>query len=596
MSIGKIASKSIVPADHVIARMVELAKLFPNVKQLQGKKATTVAFWKKFFNTNDQTRRALEALREAPLLTSQAPKRGDGEALKKAWTAPFGNLFEMFVGDLARMATQTPLPPKKLKYWRERFGPEEWVQRVRPVESNEYLPNPHRGTTTFQRFQGDPLYGMHFWSDTHGPTEFAPDAPVVDNEQFIPRTTLTYVRWPWSWLEPEKGKFRWDLVDQSLLTAHNRGQTVQLRFEPYTWPIDYSQTPAKSKRHPPEKSVNMPDWYWDTGAAWQEIGGYYTSHEPDANDPLYIRHFSEFVRAFAARYDGHPDLESVDIAYGGFWGEGGGNATEQTAATLAEVYVNSFKKTQLVGMLGTPGMAHAVAITRGAANPTGWRADCFGDLARTVVPEVPMDLTFNHTNDVYPKCIAQCKATEVWKSAPVTMETCGTVQSWFTSGYDFNRIISEGYKYHMSVFMPKSVYFPHATMEQLIEFDKKIGYRFVLRQILLPLDLKAGAPMPLEFYLDNVGCAPIYRPYPLALRFRQPGRTRVVRLTQDIRTWLPGIHWFSETIAVPSDLKPGEAKVDLGIVNMDSDTPRVRFANEGNLEDGWHPLTSIEIL
>lgn len=55
-------------------------------------------------------------------------------------------------------------PP--LRRWRDAYGPDERVQRVRPVESDAWLPNPHRGIVTFQRFQGDPLYASLFWNDT----------------------------------------------------------------------------------------------------------------------------------------------------------------------------------------------------------------------------------------------------------------------------------------------------------------------------------------------------------------------------------------------------------------------------------------------
>lgn len=58
--------------------------------------------------------------------------------------------------------------------WRNRFGPHEVVQRVRPVESRGYIANPHRGTTTFQRFDGDPVTTDDTWDDRHGPTVFKP--------------------------------------------------------------------------------------------------------------------------------------------------------------------------------------------------------------------------------------------------------------------------------------------------------------------------------------------------------------------------------------------------------------------------------------
>jgi hypothetical protein len=49
--------------------------------------------------------------------------------------------------------------------WRGRFGPDETIQRVRPTETFRYLPNPHKGTTTFQRFNGDPLFPGLIWND-----------------------------------------------------------------------------------------------------------------------------------------------------------------------------------------------------------------------------------------------------------------------------------------------------------------------------------------------------------------------------------------------------------------------------------------------
>ena len=43
------------------------------------------------------------------------------------------------------------------------------------------------------------------------------------------------------------------------------------------------------------------------------------------------------------------------------------------------------------------------------------------------------------------------------------------------------------------------------------------------------------------------------------------------------------------------EMKKGEVKLDAGIVD-DEGRPRVRFAIEGALEDGWHPLTSMDVV
>lgn len=587
--------------DEVISRILELLQAVPEMADGLPEGCRTKAFWKKFFARNDRTRGLMQLLQELPAFTDQAPRRSDAaswrQVLEKDFAGPPAARPKQAESTFKRMLTLAKEPPaeaKRVKRWRDRFAPKEVIQRVRPAESDEYIPNPHRGTTTFQRFQGDETYAMWVTSDTHGPLTFQSNAPVRDNVKYIPRTTLSYCRWPWRWLEPRKGKFRWDLVDGALKTAHNRGQTLQLRFQPYTRRINYSVEPIQARRHPPKVSVNVPDWYWDTGAPWVASGPY-APHEPDSNDPHYIKHFGDFIRAFARRYDGHPDLESVDMAYAGFWGESGGNSTPTTGAKLVDIYLRSFRKTQLLSMIGTPGCGYAQKKTCDTNRHIGWRADCFGDLHKTYGAGVPAELTWNHTFDSYPKNIALNKIADAWQTAPVTMETCGNVATWFMAAYDLDTIMREGCRYHMSVFMPKNVFFPEPSLRKLVEFDKKIGYRFALRQLTMPLESACRKPVKLQFFIDNVGCAPIYRPYALAIRFRQGRTQKVVRLKADIRKWMPGHTWFEEQLVVPGGLSKGEAKIDMAIVDED-DRPKVWFAIAAKTEDGWHPLTSMDVV
>jgi len=529
-------------------------------------------------------------LRELPAFTNLGPKGRGRVAWKRVFRdGPGIDQVRSLLQHLKAVAdTRQPDRPPIVR-WRDAYGPDERVQRIRPAEHHDYIHNPHRGTTTFQRFQGDPTYPGSGWSDTHGPTVFPRGRRALrDNEKYIPRTTLTYCRWPWKWLEPRKGKYDWSIIDGTLRTAAARGQTAQLRFQPYTTRWDTAQHPPKAKRFPPEVSVDVPDWFWDTGARWIDAGPY-CRNEPDSNDPRYLRHFGDFIRAFAARYDGHAVLESVDMAYAGFWGESGGNATAATAAKLADIYVASFKRTQIIGMLGTPAIPRALA--RGCR--LGWRADCFGDLKESHVKEVPRHAAWNHTFDNYVGSIHRSGLWDAWKTAPVTMESCGTVESWSVLNYDLDRIIEEGYRYHTSVFMPKSVFFPEKALEKLITFDRRIGYRFALRQLTLPLEVKRGSEFAVSCFADNVGCAPLYRSYTLALRLTQGPLVRIVRCAVDLRTWLPGHCFCEEKIRLPPAFQRGEVKVALGIVD-ESDAPKVWWAISGATDNGWHPLTSID--
>jgi hypothetical protein len=301
------------------------------------------------------------------------------------------------------------------------------------------------------------------------------------------------------------------------------------------------------------------------------------------------------IRAFGARYDGHPVLESFDVGYGGACGEGGGNCTPDTAAAVVDCYLEAFKKTQLITMLGTKGGVYAFhKVPR-----IGWRADCFGDL-RMGQPNdglhVPRHLRWNHMYDYYPWKVTTTGVGKAWETAPITMETCWTVSHWFAQEFDIDFILEQGLAYHTSVFMPKSSYIPPEVREKIDAFNRKLGYRFVLRQMVLPMEVKQNTPFPITFFMDNVGVAPIYRDYVLAIRFRQEEEQVIVPLKADLRTWLPGQTWVEEQITLPQGLQPGAVGVDVGIIDPATKRPLVKLAIENTLPDGWHPLAHVDLV
>ncbi|HYE07006.1 MAG TPA: DUF4832 domain-containing protein [Planctomycetota bacterium] len=477
--------------------------------------------------------------------------------------------------------SESPTSTPNDRSWRAGFSPDQTIQRVRPAEDHGWLPNPHRGTTTFQRFNGDKLYPGLAWSDREGPLVFKPFDGRLGNERY-PDTTLSYCRWLWSVLEPRRGEHRWDVIEQALAAGRARGQTVQMRVQPYI-------------------GGDIPAWYWELGGQAQPrpepvvvadpgpFGAPGTDAEPDHNHPAYLEHFGGFIRAFGERFDGHPDLESFDIAYGGGCGEGGGNATPDTAARLVDIYLDAFRRTPLMSMLGTPGCRHAARHRR-----VGWRADCFGDLHPEGLGRVPDGLNWNHMHDLYPREVRDCGVAETWKTAPVTLETCWTVGYWHKQGWDLDWILAQGLKYHASVFMPKSSSIPDEWRDKIDAFDRRLGYRLVVRQAMLPMAARRGASLAWSLTVENVGVAPLYRPYRLALRYRQGDTAAVVALDADPREWLPGDAVLDGATRVPPTLRPGVAAIDLGLIDA-ADEARVLFANQRRRDDRWLALTHIEL-
>ncbi len=128
------------------------------------------------------------------------------------------------------------------------------------------------GIQTFQRSNGDRLNSALKWSE-EGPT-----SPL--------------------------GHVRWEIVEKALAQAHRHGQTLAIRLMPY------------DQKHP------LPVWYQKSGAKRANAEGA-PIWEPDFSDPLYLKYWGDLVKEAGRRFDGHPDLDTVDISSVGYWGKAG---------------------------------------------------------------------------------------------------------------------------------------------------------------------------------------------------------------------------------------------------------------------------------
>jgi len=240
---------------------------------------------------------------------------------------------------------------------------------VRPQEIDDVLVNPGIGFMTFQRFNGDPLNTGLTWTEGY-PIEYRESKKTGPVENF-PMTSIAYWRIYWRFLEPEKGKYRWDMIDKALDTAHAHGQSLMLRVAPYGTGEDN----------------DVPDWYRATVGPEPAKKRRIRKWRTDPENPLYAASFGRFIRALGARYDGHPDLESVDLSIVGAWGEGAGSKLLSPATRKAHVdsYVESFRKTPLLMLLTDP-KTNSYGLSK---RDVGWRVDCLGDMGGVRTQLVP---------------------------------------------------------------------------------------------------------------------------------------------------------------------------------------------------------------
>jgi len=439
---------------------------------------------------------------------------------------------------------------------------------VRPVESRELLVNPGMGITTFQRYNGDELNPGLKWSE-EGPTAKLSSPSAMPD---FPRASISYCRWYWSVLEPQPEQFRWDPIDLALEQARAHHQTLAIRMMPY------------DSEHP------LPEWYRQSGAkrANKPSDADGKIWQPDFGDSLYLKYWGGLVSEAGARYDGHPDLDSVDVSSVGYWGEGWSPYMPefQPQKALIDIYLDAFRRTPLLMNFDEP-RALAYATARG----TGWRLDCLGDMrTHSDDPYFPAEML-----DVYPQQIVRTGIQDIWKRSPVSLESCWVPGYWKQQGWDVEYILNQALRWHVSSLNIKSSAIPSEWRPAFEEFQKKMGYRFVLRRLEYPRKVKAGHMMPVKMWWFNAGVAPTYRDYLLYLEFRSSKSSAIIQTAAEVRKWLPGDSIYEDTLYVPEILKSGEYRLRVALLDPRTRQPGIRLAIEGREQDGWYNLGAIAV-
>ena len=475
--------------------------------------------------------------------------------------------------------------------------------KVRPTEIFDVLNNPGIGFTTFQRFNGDDLNvpgsypGGGDWNEGL-PIEYQPFDGDLTNKNH-PQTSIAYFRVDWAYVETEPGVYNWAMIDKALKTAAERGQTLMFRVAPYTDTKD--------------DQFGIPAWFRKmVGKPKKELTEGWSF---DPEDPRYLKYFGEMVKALGKRYDGHPDLELVDISVVGLWGEGEGMhlLKDKTRIALINCYLDNFKKTPLnfqpingdapdpaVDVKGTAiyatwpdGRVNKLKDT--PSRYVGYRMDCIGDMTNTIWVEKK----WSHMQDIYPKEIIRSGMSEVWKKSPVSMEICWTFVNWLNEKkYDAKTveyIFNEALKWHISSFNAKSSPVPEVWGPLVDKWLNKMGYRFVVRKFEYPSIVNPQGQLPITVILENIGVAPIYKNYKFAVRLTNTEKTQVLETKANPLEWLPGDVLVEDSLIIPKDMPKGTYQIEVALVSPNTFEPRVKLAIEGINKEEWYTMGEIEV-
>ncbi|MGA2033262.1 MAG: DUF4832 domain-containing protein [Thermoguttaceae bacterium] len=444
-------------------------------------------------------------------------------------------------------------------------------QVVTPQETDEILANPGMGWETFGRTSKQ---------DKNLPS-------------WIP-STVRYNRWGWGELEPQPGKLNTEFLDKVLKETHDSGQKLAFR-------VMCCSTYKGRPYHP--------KWLKDLGG--REIiadhGGTAPLPIPDMDDPIVLKAHLDFIKRLGERYDGHPDIDHLDLGSIGWWGEWHLSGTKKAQLPtldnrmkVVDAYLAAFKKTPLIMLLN--GLECTTYATQHGA---GWRCDSLGDLGS-------FSSTWNHMKNGYPQWIRATMVQDVWKTAPIAYEPPAAVSEFVEKKWPLRWIFNYGLACHGSYFNGKSGKLPTDDhfRQEMERFLRRLGYRLVLKELKYPPRVMVGGKLELSMKWQNVGSAPCYKPYRIAYRFSTAnGYSKVIVGKTTVDHWLPGsidlftpdffkmpndlppgeINTVAESILVPADLPAGPYTLSIAIVDASS-TPIVRLGIKGRADDGWYPL------
>jgi len=431
------------------------------------------------------------------------------------------------------------------------------------------LANPHKGW-------------YHHFPDNH-PDKYAiaKDGDLLD----FPGMDHLYIRLAWSYLEPREGEFHWEVIDRLIdkWVAHGLG-------------ISFRISCKETSTDRIEQQFATPRWVMEAGAE----GGYYRKGqqtgpdgpwEPRFDDPVFLQKLENFLKAFAARYDGQPWLRYVDVGSIGDWGEGhtsSGSRLEygfDQRRPHVDLHCKYFQKTQLVisddfvysiANLEERQRMHQYVVDRGIA----YRDD-----------SILVDYYVRAYSDTWtvrsPRFFA-----DAWQKTPQVLELqhYGTVKkdgNWVVrsgsstalhgggkSGPDYLRGALEllhatyiGYHGFAREWLEDN---PRLTGELL----NRCGYWYFLHGVKMPKTWKAGAAAALSMTWENRGVAPAYQPFQLRLRLCGPA-TLDFMIESGNRKWLPlpdkKTYGVEYRVELPEELKPADYTLKLKLYSPAAD-------------------------
>jgi hypothetical protein len=456
------------------------------------------------------------------------------------------------------------------------------------------LENPHKGW-------------YHHYPDNHiNKYRIGDDADLLE----FPGMDHLYLRLAWAYLEPEEGRFEWEVIDTIINKWVGLGLGIAFRI-----------TCRETSTDRIEQQFATPRWVMEAGAK----GGFYYEGrnvgpdgpwEPVFDDPVFLEKLENFLRAFAARYDGKPWLRYVDVGSIGDWGEGhlhfGSRRPYGYEARKKHIdlHLKYFRQAQIVVSddfvhfipnEGEREKMHRYIVEQGLTYRddsilVDWFITAYPDTWTVRSPQYFSDVWRHRPTVLELEHYGHIKRAGNWLGTPgSSLEEFGKGRS----GADFFRGALEVLHATYIGYHGDARDWYADNPELTVELLNRCGYWYFLHHIEVPEKLQAGRDNEIRLVWENRGVAPAYHSYILQVRLEGTQTTDFEFEARNQR-WFPAsentVYQENYALPVPGHLETGSYEVKIRLYDQRDDRP-VFIALDPSIQDGhdYYTVATVKI-
>ncbi|SDT24995.1 protein of unknown function [Paenibacillaceae bacterium GAS479] len=437
-------------------------------------------------------------------------------------------------------------------------------------------------------------------------------APSAKSTSYPQQIKLVYAGVTWKELESTKGTYNFAAIEQTNNFAYwkSRGVKVVFRF------ILDSPTGMAHR--------DIPDWLYNEmvaagespGTAYNDTTGGMGSGNNMGFSPNYsssnlIQRHKMAIDAIAARYNTNDrPVAFIQIGSIGHWGEfhtwpyvGPSGQTNYTGVFPPNAISNQYIQHYIDAFAGKEDKMQvlirrsvALAKTNNKGMVMGMFNDVFGHKDSFDASWGWYTGTQNgYTDDIGQAQPAHANFWETRISGGEFYSGSSGMNSALTSGAGFTETMRQTELSKVSWLgpnSPASLAVGNALQANMDTLKKRMGYHFVLREVTRPTTI-TGSTFNVTVKVENKGVQHFPFNWPVEIQLRS-GNTVVAKkvTTADLRTWKTGNYTITDSIPV-SSLAAGTYDLAIAIINPETNTPGVDFANNDRLTDGAFKLGSV---